>query len=58
MSAECLLSAHLMVEITLYLIQPGPQTLFCRVPFPQEDLHSLREVTCVKGKSETLRVGV
>ena len=31
---------------------------FCKVPFPQEDLHSLREVTCVQGNSETLRGGV
>ena len=30
----------------------------CKVPFQQEDLHSLREVTCVQGNSRTSRVGV
>ena len=30
----------------------------CRVPFPQELLHSFREVKCVQDNSKTLRVGI
>ena len=46
MSAERLLSAHLMIEISLYMIRPGPRILSVNPSYP------------VQGNSKTLRVGV
>ena len=60
MSIERLLLPRLVAVISLYMIQPGPQTLRVKSPSHKNTFpyHSFSEAKCVQSNSRTLRVGV